>query len=62
MSREQQSLEKTLEKIGIECKWIGEFAFPREMDVKGDVDEQRMLLWWARDFQEISDILCSIRH
>ncbi|MCJ1298371.1 hypothetical protein MMC08_001160 [Hypocenomyce scalaris] len=48
MGSSQVALGETLERVEIECRWIGEFARKEEGGV-------RKTLWWARDFDDICD-------
>lgn len=45
MGRAQVGLMEVLERVGVECRWIGEFG--------GEGGEGG--LWWARDFDEVCD-------
>ena len=48
----QRELAEVLERAGVECRWIGEF---KDRDGRSGVDakEGSIVLWWARDFDDI---------
>lgn len=49
LTSEQKSLAETLDRLGIPCRWIGEFRLD---DLRGTGTPR---LWWARDFTEIAE-------
>lgn len=46
MGSSQLGLKQLVERVGVECRWIGEFG--REW-------EGKRALWWARDFDDVCD-------
>ncbi|KAL8722075.1 MAG: hypothetical protein Q9225_001362 [Loekoesia sp. 1 TL-2023] len=54
MTGEQMELERTLRRIGVACRWIGEMK-PGDVESSSKSNEQGIYddLWWASNFDEI---------
>ena len=48
---EQRELLGTLDRLGIECRWVLEYKGIK----KGSTHNEEAGLWWAKDFQEICE-------
>ena len=51
-SGEEKELKQTLDRIGLQCRWIRESG-----KVKHEEPKKADMLWWSKDFQEIRDVL-----
>lgn len=55
----QEALRETLERIGVECRWIGEMEHRHvgqsDRGLESGSGGGMKGLWWARDFEEIRE-------
>ncbi|KAL9578884.1 MAG: hypothetical protein Q9212_005431 [Teloschistes hypoglaucus] len=54
MSGEQRALEETLQRIGIECQWIGDMK-PTDLGARSTDYGSTKQLWWTKNFDQICD-------
>lgn len=51
MTSEQKALRGVLDRVGVDCRWIGELEGRK--GAVGEEGEWKGRLWWARDFDEV---------
>lgn len=54
MSGEQRALEETLQRIGLECQWIGDMK-PTDLGTRSTDYGNAKQLWWTTNFDQICD-------
>lgn len=54
-SGEQMELRETLERIGVEMRWLGEMKASdlEELEKRRGDDEEKKVMWWAKGLEEV---------